>query len=921
MAINPNNITTIRVDQLAADVLNLTSEIPISNGSELKKSTVQDLVDFVATNVAVTAGVGYLPISVTDGQQLPTVPENPSFILVGKGTFLNTNGYPDIICTEELNVLMSLDDHWELAVEIPIDVETGELNYVEKAEFAHTNIATSGDINAISITTKNNKIRIQNADSISGIDFSSLNLLYTGKNYFIQNARTSGTVTIKHNSGTANYKFWFPNEEDLVLQPKEIVEFSLEITSFIGTGKLQYIGVATGGGGGGSQSLQDVITIGKTADEVEFTKLIMSPSTFGVDTENWYLFQKVTGGSFIVYGNFLNVNGGSTQRDICKFNADGTVDTTFNVGEGFDNNSPFGSTLTYEDGYGDVWIIGTFTNYKGETAQKLVVLNGSGNNIFGTSGFNDDAYVIASALYTDSVYIGGNFTSFKGTATPKGLIKVDVATKNKVTMLGATSFDLGVFGICVRDNGSSEEIIVSGYFTTYGVTSCQNVVILDEYGAMLNSTFGNFTIGTGTAVAYLKADYNLNRMIAFGEFDNYEDNISTNIPSLNIACVDLTTGEAADIFGSGFNGEVYSVDIMEAGGKYFINGAFTEYNGTPTLNSVILNTDGTIYKTFDVGGSYGCPDANRILGVNTSDTLIELSDGISINSQSLTFDKTTGKAEYFSGGVNSLSPTEVMNKRNVQQLIVETSISEADLLLKEDTANKATAMSGNITSNVVFLTAKAVYDWATGLFVQKNDSITGATKTKVTYDAKGLVTGGADADTDDIQESGTPTNKWWTNARTIASTLTGFVSGAGTVSSSDTILQAFQKIVGNMASHVTLTGTETLTNKRITKRVNSLTTDTTGYVLVTDDYDITKFTALANAQTFGTPSGTPTEGQMHLIKIKDDGSAKALGFPTGANQFASTTIDFPTTTVAGVWIDILIQWNSTNSKWECKAVV
>ena len=82
--------------------------------------------------------------------------------------------------------------------------------------------------------------------------------------------------------------------------------------------------------------------------------------------------------------------------------------------------------------------------------------------------------------------------------------------------------------------------------------------------------------------------------------------------------------------------------------------------------------------------------------------------------------------------------------------------------------------------------------------VVKNTAITGATKTKITYDINGLVTDGTNATTDDIAESGTPTNKWWTNARTIASTITGFTSGAGTVSATDTILQAIQKIVGNI---------------------------------------------------------------------------------------------------------------------------
>lgn len=43
------------------------------------------------------------------------------------------------------------------------------------------------------------------------------------------------------------------------------------------------------------------------------------------------------------------------------------------------------------------------------------------------------------------------------------------------------------------------------------------------------------------------------------------------------------------------------------------------------------------------------------------------------------------------------------------------------------------------------------------------------------------------------------TNLYFTNARAIASTLTGYVSGAGTISSSDTILTAIQKLNGNIS--------------------------------------------------------------------------------------------------------------------------
>jgi hypothetical protein len=123
MSINPDNITTIRVDQLAESTLNLTNEFPHSEDATLRKATIQSLVDLVATAVGSGSGVGFLPISVTDGQQLPNVPTDPSFFLCGAGTYLNVNGYPDVVCTGDLNAVMSVTDHWQVAVEIPITVD------------------------------------------------------------------------------------------------------------------------------------------------------------------------------------------------------------------------------------------------------------------------------------------------------------------------------------------------------------------------------------------------------------------------------------------------------------------------------------------------------------------------------------------------------------------------------------------------------------------------------------------------------------------------------------------------------------------------------------------------------------------------------------------------------------------------------
>lgn len=160
MAINPELITTIRVDQLADGVLGLDSLIPHTVGNELKRSTIQELVDLVATSIGSGSGVGFLPISVTDGQQLPNVPTDPSFFLAGAGTYLNINGFPNIICTQELNAIMSLNDHWQLAVEIPINATGGSggatnLTYVASPTNGRVNSDTGTDAILPLATTTN----------------------------------------------------------------------------------------------------------------------------------------------------------------------------------------------------------------------------------------------------------------------------------------------------------------------------------------------------------------------------------------------------------------------------------------------------------------------------------------------------------------------------------------------------------------------------------------------------------------------------------------------------------------------------------------------------------------------------------------------------------------------------------------------
>lgn len=103
-------------------------------------------------------------------------------------------------------------------------------------------------------------------------------------------------------------------------------------------------------------------------------------------------------------------------------------------------------------------------------------------------------------------------------------------------------------------------------------------------------------------------------------------------------------------------------------------------------------------------------------------------------------------------------------------------ISENNIgYVAENSANKDTDGTLSANSDVKYPSQKAVKTYA-DTKVPKNASITGATKTKLTYDANGLVTSGADATTTDIADS--TDKRYVTDAqRTVISNTTGTNSG------------------------------------------------------------------------------------------------------------------------------------------------
>jgi nitrogen fixation protein len=72
----------------------------------------------------------------------------------------------------------------------------------------------------------------------------------------------------------------------------------------------------------------------------------------------------------------------------------------------------------------------------------------------------------------------------------------------------------------------------------------------------------------------------------------------------------------------------------------------------------------------------------------------------------------------------TLANNDALIYESATQLWKNKTIATALGYTPENVANKATTMTGNTTSNVLYLTAKAIYDWATGLFVQTTRNLT-----------------------------------------------------------------------------------------------------------------------------------------------------------------------------------------------------
>lgn len=133
----------------------------------------------------------------------------------------------------------------------------------------------------------------------------------------------------------------------------------------------------------------------------------------------------------------------------------------------------------------------------------------------------------------------------------------------------------------------------------------------------------------------------------------------------------------------------------------------------------------------------------------------------------------------------------------------------------------------------------------------------------------------------------------------------------------DDTLQGTGTASSPLSTTITETSTTTFTNKRITKRSDTVTSASEP-TIDTDSVDYYSITAQSGNITSMTTnlSGAPTEGQTLWVSITAASGTPSISWGVG---FEDSTTTLPTT-LSTTRQDIGLIWNSVSSKWRCVAV-
>ena len=302
-------------------------------------------------------------------------------------------------------------------------------------------------------------------------------------------------------------------------------------------------------------------------------------------------------GKILLTGAFNRFSNGENRNGIARYNASGSLDTSFNAS--FTNYGLVNAIAQQADG--KVLVGGRFSKANGNTSYNIARFNADGtfDNTFVT-GLGPlptrISFVSVNAITVQpdgKILVGGRFGSFNG-STQKVFIRLNsngsVDTSFNLSSDVELDFITNVEDIVVLSDG---KILIGGRLDTLSVFPTKGLLRLNSNGS-IDTTF-NAVISFGSTVFRVIRQPD-GKFIIGGTFSTYNDTSRPRIARVN---ADGTLDTSFNV-GAGANNTVFDV-ALQTDGKIIIGGNFTTYNGTPVNRIARLNADGTLDTSFNVG--------------------------------------------------------------------------------------------------------------------------------------------------------------------------------------------------------------------------------------------------------------------------------------------------------------------------------
>jgi uncharacterized delta-60 repeat protein len=267
----------------------------------------------------------------------------------------------------------------------------------------------------------------------------------------------------------------------------------------------------------------------------------------------------------ILAGGFFDTFDLAPAKFLVRLNNDGSLDTTFHTGTGF--NNIVRRVVIQPDGR--ILVGGVFTSYNNQYCGRLMRLNtdGTADTTFNTTPGANGTVECIVIQPDNKIVIAGDFDSYNNdTLFRIARLNTD-GSEDPSYDYQFGGADKVIYGMALE---SDTGVIIAGHFTSFTLQARPSVAEINRYG---NLTGFQNSLGANNEVDDVQIA-GADQVLISGAFSSYGGFAFNGIASMNASGLPDTTFHS----GADANAWIFKM-VIQPDGKIIIVGSFTTYNG------------------------------------------------------------------------------------------------------------------------------------------------------------------------------------------------------------------------------------------------------------------------------------------------------------------------------------------------------